>query len=167
VFKLRKAIEGEAQKALEIGNIGRKIMQNRSNPQWDTGYPRIDLLIEDIKIGRLYFACDSNNLEVILGMAVFQEEKDAGYEAEDFWVLKGDYISIHRLVALKKGVGRFLINEGLQFAKSKNKIVRIDTHPKNKTMRKLIESFGFASCGSFYQKEYIDGAYAIAYELLP
>ena len=167
MLKLRKAIEGEEKKALEIGNLGRKIMQSRSNPQWDTGYPQIDLLTEDIKIGRLYFAFDNNNSEEILGMAVFQEEKDAGYEAESFWTLKGDYISIHRLVALKNGVGRFLIKEGLKLAKSDNKIVRIDTHPKNKAMRKLIESCGFTSCGSFYQEEYIDGLYAIAYELLP
>jgi RimJ/RimL family protein N-acetyltransferase len=71
------------------------------------------------------------------------------------------------LVSLYKGIGRFIISEGLALAKSENKCVRIDTHPKNISMQGLIKSFDFIVRGSFYQAEYIDGAYALAFELKP
>lgn len=167
MYKIRLAHAGEEELAVKIGDKGRIIMQDRDNPQWDTGYPQIDLLVEDIKLGRLYFAYDDSNPSEIIGMAVFQKEKDREYEMETFWKLVDEYICIHRLVSLKKGIGKFIIAEGLKLAKEEGKVVRIDTHPKNKPMQSLIRSFGFKECGSFYQAEYIDGLYAIAFELRP
>jgi ribosomal protein S18 acetylase RimI-like enzyme len=142
-------------------------MQDRDNPQWDTGYPQLALLIEDIKHSRLYFAYDEVDPLNIIGMAVFQKEKDSEYEKENFWKLDGDYICIHRLVSIKKGLGKFILSEGLKLAKKEGKFVRIDTHPKNIPMQSLIRSFGFTVCGSFYQAEYIDGVDAIAFEIRP
>lgn len=167
MLKIRNAVAGEEQLASTIGDKGRTIMQSRSNPQWDTGYPQIEVLIEDIELKRLYFAFDDFNPDDIIGMAVFQKQKDEGYEKETFWKLNDDYLCIHRLVSLKKSVGRFIISEGLKIAKKENKVVRIDTHPKNLPMQSLISSFGFVKCGSFYQPEYIDGLYALAFELRP
>lgn len=167
MYKLRLAVTGEEEKAAKIGDKGRAIMQGKDNPQWDTGYPELDLLTYDIKLSRLYFAYDDVDPLNILGMAVFQKEKDKEYEQENFWLLKNDYISIHRLVSLKKGIGRFIITEGLNLAKEESKVVRIDTHPKNIPMQALICSLGFNKCGSFYQSGYIDCLDALAYEKRP
>ena len=167
MFKIRLAVKGDEERAAKIGNQGRVIMQNIGNPQWDTGYPQLERLIEDIELSRLYFAYDDEEPLNILGMAVFQKEKDTEYEKENFWKLNDNYISIHRLVSLKKGIGKFIISEGLQLAKEEGKVVRIDTHPKNIPMLSLISFFGFCSCGSFYQAEYIDGVDAIAFEIRP
>jgi GNAT superfamily N-acetyltransferase len=167
MFKIRLAVTGEEDKATKIGDKGRSLMQNIGNPQWDTGYPQLERLIEDIELSRLYFAYDDEEPFNIIGMAVFQKEKDTEYEAENFWKLNDDYISIHRLVSLKKGIGKFIISEGMKLAKEEGKLVRIDTHPKNFPMLSLIRSFGFSSCGNFYQAEYIDGVDAIAFEIRP
>lgn len=166
-FKIRVANKEDLQMAIVIADKGRAIMNNRSNPQWNTGYPEAALLSYDIDLSRLYFAYDEKFPKEILGMAVFQKEKDFEYEQETFWELEGDYICIHRLVSLKKGIGKFIIGEGLALAKKESKCVRIDTHPKNIPMQRLIESFGFIKKGSFYQVGYIDGAYALAFELKP
>ncbi len=164
-FRLRVATESDLKTAKDIADKGRAIMNKRDNPQWDTGYPWEDLLLEDIKLNRLYFAYDNCSPSDILGMAVFQKEKDPDYEGECFWAFNEPYICIHRLVSLQKGIGKFIISEGIALAKRESKCVRIDTHPKNIHMQRLISSFDFHLRGSFYQEGYIDGAYALAYEL--
>ncbi|MGH4037552.1 MAG: N-acetyltransferase family protein [Sphaerochaeta sp.] len=163
-FNIRKAVEGEEKIALKISDAGRAIMQKRNNPQWDTGYPFEDMLIEDIEKERLYFVFEEDPSSVV-GMAVFQKEKDEDYEDEKFWKYDCPYLSIHRLVSLKKGAGRFLIEEGMKIAEDLKRSVRIDTHPKNIAMQSLIKSLGFEERGSFAQPFYIDGADAIAFEI--
>lgn len=164
-YRIRIANEEDLKTAVLIANKGREIMSSNSNPQWDKGYPQKDLLKFDIQLSRLYFVYDEINYDEILGMVVFQKEKDMEYEKETFWEDTYPYISIHRLVSLKKGVGQFVFNEAIALAKRENKSLRIDTHPKNIKMQRLIDYFGFVKKGSFHQEEFIDGCDAIAYEL--
>lgn len=55
---------------------------------------------------------------------------------------------IHRLAGngLAKGVGKFCLNRAYE----QSRHLRIDTHPDNKIMQKLLENLNFEKCGIIY-----------------
>lgn len=162
-FIIRKAVNKDLKAIEEIIEKAQNLMLKRNNPQWSDGYPQLDLIKEDIKLGRLYVASLKNGPFKIVGMIVIQEEKDLWYEKYDFWS-EGEYICLHRVISLYSGLGRFFFNYATEKAKKENKYIRVDTHEKNYKMQNLIESFGFKEVGRV-DCGYNDYSLAKAYEL--
>ncbi len=95
-------------------------MSKRNNPQWDNGYPQLELIKEDIEKQRLYVSGLKENENNLLAMAVIDIEKDSLYETYSFWSKK-NYLSIHRVISMYSGLGRFMIDFGIEKSKKLNK----------------------------------------------
>ncbi|MGD1822074.1 MAG: GNAT family N-acetyltransferase [Pleomorphochaeta sp.] len=160
-YKIRKATKEDVINCRKLADFANELMIKRNNPQWSCGYPEIEILYKDVEIGQLFVAEENDEL---VGMVAIQKRKDDIYENYDFWS-EGPYISIHRVVSKRSGLGRVLINMGIEMAKEIGANVRIDTHIKNIKMQALIESLGFSYVGKTEQN-YIDKTLAITYELV-
>jgi ribosomal protein S18 acetylase RimI-like enzyme len=160
-LQIKKATYDDIDECMELADFANKLMLSRNNPQWDCGYPTAEILREDVDKNQLIIALEN---EEIVGMLVIQLDKDEIYEEYDFWS-PGDYISVHRVVSKRRGLGRKLLNLSIEKAKEMGVNVRIDTHVKNLNMLALIESLGFVEVG-LTKQGYIDSTLAPTYELV-
>ncbi len=160
-YNIRKAIESDVIGCRLLADYANELMLKRNNPQWSCGYPQIEILYDDVKKEQLYVAYEGNEL---IGMVVIQKSKDEIYEKYDFWS-DGPYLSVHRIVSKRSGLGKYFINMAIDMAKEIGANVRLDTHIKNVHMQELVKSLGFVEVGETEQG-YIDNTLAITYELV-
>lgn len=160
-YNIRLAKKEDVVECRKLADFANELMLSRGNPQWSCGYPQIEILYNDVELKRLYVVEDN---EELVAMIVIQKEKDDTYEKYNFWT-DGPYISVHRIVSKRSGLGRYLINMAIEEAKKIGVNVRLDTHVKNIDMQKLVKSLGFILVGETDQK-YIDKTLALTYELI-
>ncbi len=160
-YNIRKATQSDVIGCRLLADYANELMLKRNNPQWSCGYPEIEILYDDVKKEQLYVAYEENEL---IGMVVIQKSKDEIYEKYDFWS-EGPYLSVHRIVSKRSGLGKYFINMAIDMAKEIGANVRLDTHIKNIHMQELVKSLGFVEVGETEQG-YIDNTLAITYELV-
>ena len=160
-YKIRLAKKEDVIECRKLADFANELMLSRGNPQQSCGYPQIEILYNDVELNRLYVAEDEGE---IVAMVVIQKELDETYERYHFWT-EGPYLSVHRIVSKRSGLGRYLIQMAIDEAKKMGINVRLDTHVKNINMRKLVESLGFIYVGETEQN-YIDETLALTYELV-
>ena len=156
--KIRPADETDLERILEIYAYAREFMAQNGNPtQWHSGYPRRELLKEDIRLGRLYAVMRQNE---ICGAFVFFIGDDPTYEYIDgSWRSDSAYGVIHRIA----GIGGGIFCAALEFCLSRISHLRIDTHADNKPMQHVVEKAGFSRRGIIFVD---DGTPRIAYDLI-
>lgn len=132
--------------------------------QWQDGYPNRKSIETDIENKQLYVYLF--NGEIVGTMTVLNYEPTYDHVK---WLNNKDYIVVHR-IAIKnnfngKGIGKKLLLQAMALFK---KDLKIDTHPKNEPMQKMLKSLNFIYCGDTYigpndndlrycyQKEYLD-----------
>jgi ribosomal protein S18 acetylase RimI-like enzyme len=160
-YKIRKATYDDIDECMDLAKFANQLMLSRGNPQWNCGYPTTEILKRDVDKDQLIVAVENNE---IVAMMALLFEKDEIYERYDFWT-EGPYISVHRVVSKRRGLGRKLLTLAIEKAKEMGINIRIDTHPKNIHMQRLVESLGFIKVGEVDQK-YSDQSLALSYELL-
>lgn len=160
-YNIRKATLSDVKECRLLADYANELMLKRNNPQWSCGYPEIEILYDDVKKEQLYVAFENNEL---IGMVVIQKSKDDIYEKYNFWS-DGPYISVHRIVSKRSGLGKYFLNMAIDMAKEIGANVRLDTHIKNIHMQALVESLNFVVVGETEQG-YIDNTLAITYELV-
>ena len=152
---IRIAEANDAEKILPVIESGREFLRSQGLPQWQNGYgPSSQSLKEDIISNCGYVLVSQEG--TICGYAALVEGTDDSYTN-----IKGGcwdnshekYISIHGVVIdadfrgknLAKRFMRGLIEtaEGMGYQD-----IRIDTHPLNEIMQKVILRAGFAYKGS-------------------
>ena len=156
---IRLAVQADLDEIEQIYSYARQFMAEVGNPtQWVNGYPKRELLEDDISVGKLYVAEKGNE---IYGVFVFVIGADPtyGYIEDGAWISDSPYGTIHRIASRGNG----LFAEALEFCRNLCNHIRIDTHHNNKPMQHLIEKHGFTRCGIIYTD---DGSPRIAYELL-
>ena len=156
--KIRRASLADMDRILEIYALARQFMVDNGNPtQWKNGYPHSDLLVEDIRLGRLYVVCSSGTL---CGVFMFRVGDDPTYaHIEGSWRSDMPYGVIHRVA----GVGGGVFAAVLSFCAEQTDHLRIDTHADNLPMQHLVEKAGFSRRGVIYVE---DGSPRIAYDRL-
>ena len=156
--KIRPADETDLERILEIYAYAREFMAQNGNPtQWHSGYPRRELLEEDIRLGRLYAVMRQNE---ICGAFVFFIGDDPTYRyIEGSWMADTPYGVIHRIA----GQGGGIFADALAFCEAQISHIRIDTHHDNKPMQRFLSKNGFIPCGDI---RLADGAPRIAFEKL-
>ncbi|MBL1229815.1 GNAT family N-acetyltransferase [Enterococcus sp. BWB1-3] len=150
---LRQATLEELQQIMTIIETARVELANRKIPQWQAGTgPNEEMLKADILSENCYVLILESEL---VGIGVISEEKDPAYEQikNGQWETKAaGYASIHRAAVSSEHQGkglavmmlRFLINAAVL----KGFVdIRIDTHPKNEIMQKVIQRAGFEFAG--------------------
>ena len=155
---VRPAVLEDLDRILEIYAEARRFMAENGNPtQWHSGYPRRELLEEDIRLGRLFAVVRNNQ---ICGAFVFFIGDDPTYRyIEGSWMKDTPYGVIHRLA----GQGGGIFADALSFCEARISHIRIDTHHDNKPMQHVVEKAGFSRRGIIYVD---DGSPRIAYEKL-
>ena len=155
---IRLACLEDLDRILEIYADARRFMAENGNPtQWNNGYPRQELLEQDVRWGRLFAVIRGRQ---ICGAFVFFIGDDPTYRyIEGSWMDESPYGVIHRIAG--KGGGIFAA--ALAFCKERISHIRIDTHHNNFPMQHVVERAGFSRCGTIYVE---DGTPRIAYEMV-
>ena len=131
----------------EIYENARHFMATHGNPnQWVNGHPNRDDLIKDLGKNQLYVIEINNEIQASF---VFFEHDDPTYAyIEGKWFNQDPYVVIHKVATrnLMRGMGTKII----EYAKSKQKDVRIDTHQDNVYMQNVLKKNGFHHTGTIY-----------------
>lgn len=159
-MEIRKTEPGDLAEILKIYAHARGFMARTGNPhQWgDEGYPKEELLREDIRKGISYVAEQDGRIETVF---VFFIGEDPSYRVIEngAWIQDGPYGVVHRIASAGriKGSGA----ECLRWAFEQCGNLRIDTHDDNRVMQHVLEKNGFVKCGRIYLE---NGDPRIAYQ---
>ncbi len=161
-MKIRQSQYTDLPQLLQIYETARRFMQQTGNAgQWVDGYPKEELLIDDISKGNSYVCLNENN--EITGTFYYIVGKEPTYLNiyEGAWLNDDPYGVIHRIASSgkQKGIAETCINWCLE--KCEN--LRIDTHRDNKVMQSILRNLEFVFCGIIYLE---DGAERLAYQKL-
>lgn len=158
-LKIRPAIQADLDAIEMIYATARQFMCENGNPtQWNNGYPRRQLLEEDIRLERLHVAVQDGKIHGVFVFAL-GEDPTYGYMEGGTWRSDAPYGTIHRIASTGSGV----FAAALAFCRSKCGHIRVDTHADNKPMQHLAEKHGFSRRGMIYVE---DGTSRIAYDLI-
>jgi hypothetical protein len=173
-LQIRRSKPEDLQAMMRIYEKARAFMKEHGNPrQWGaTNWPPVTLLQEDIRLGRSYVVCTSDGRVVGTFVYLFGPDIEPTYAniKEGKWLgsnLRQEegnpYGVVHRLAGdgSVKGIGE----ASLRWAYAQSWHLRVDTHPDNVIMQKLLTKLGFVRCGIIYVVEDRDPRYA--YEKLP
>ena len=141
-MEIRLANERDLQEILSLYEQARAFMIQAGNPhQWTDGYPRKELLDEDIREQRLYVVTQGNE---ILGVLVLMDGPEPDYATlQGNWLNEAPYQVIHRMTSKRGGIA----HEVFEWAMTRTDSLRIDTHQDNAPMRHTLEREGFVSVG--------------------
>ena len=134
-------------------------MTQTGNPiQWGDGYPKEELIREDIAKGISYVAEFDGRIETVF-MYYKGEEPDYRVIEGGSWKNDEPYGVIHRIASRGeiKGAGSKCLQWGFEQCGN----LRIDTHDDNIVMQHVLEKNGFERCGRIYLS---DGSPRIAYQ---
>ncbi len=156
---IRHSIDTDPEKLEKIARIVASGLAMEKIGQWSGSYPALDDFMSDHE-NRSLLVADKDG--VVIGSITIQPENDPAYK-ELAWTGRNAYV-VHRLMVLpehrNKGVGKELFLSAIQKARDKGAgCVKVDTHPDNLRMQRLIESLEFARRG------YMASINRIGYEL--
>ena len=160
-FQIRRAVDADRARILEIYAHARRFMREHGNPdQWKDSHPAVGLVDEDIALGRS-LVCTADG--VVQGVFVYLQGVDAepDYRVIDgSWLRGGEYGVVHRIASSGevRGAGSFM----LEWAFSQCGHLRIDTHADNAVMQALLDKLGFSRRGVITLRE--SGEARIAFE---
>lgn len=167
-MKFRKSEYEDIDNILEIIEEGKVSLKKAQVPQWIDGYPNRETIMEDIDKGYSYVL--TNNDEIVGTAALIYGVEETYKEIfQGEWLSElEEYAILHRVAIKESEKGKSLAVRIMEFvqedAKDKGmESIRIDTHRKNKSMKKMIEKSGFEYCGIIYLE---DGSERIAFEKL-
>ena len=156
---IRKAHSEDLFILNEMAKSIRTQMNDLGLKQWLGHYPNTDHFKEDLKKDGLYVYSDN---DTILGSISILEENDPPYQAISWH--RDHALVIHRLMVdpnhQKKGVGIALFTYAINKAKQGYGSLKVDTHPDNIRMQKLILKMKFEYMG------YLSSINRLAYELI-
>ena len=136
---------------------GRTRLATLGIEQWQGCYPQEETIISDIKRNESFVVEEENKMILATAMLGLTGESDYRTIHQGQWLTSCindvvPYAVLHRVAVCRsargKGVSTFLINEMEKVAINEGKkSVRVDTHPLNYPMRKLLERQGYGECG--------------------
>lgn len=157
---LRQAGVDDIDAIMEVLEDGRASLAKLGIDQWQGGYPHRSNIEWDVSRGESYILVeDTAEGEVVLASAMVGFHGEAIYDhiEDGAWLTSSDskdprYIVIHRVAVSGKhqgkGIGRMLLKTIENAATGSGaESLRIETHPQNIPMIRLIENSGFTRCG--------------------
>ena len=161
MMKIRNTEPADLERVMEIYAGARAFMAAHGNyRQWGpTHWPPEDLIREDIRQRKSYVCtCDDR----VVGVFYFDQGKDIEPTYREIqeggWSDDSPYGVVHRMAGdgSVKGIGAFC----LDWAYGQCGHLRVDTHPDNLVMQKLLEKTGFVRRGIIHVVEDNDPRYA-------
>lgn len=147
-MEIRKSRLDDMDAMMAIYEDAREFMKASGNPdQWVDGYPKQELLEEDMKSGHSYVCVENGEIVGTFYFAV-QVEADYGKIYEGAWLDDKPYGVIHRIASAKgtRGVASFCMDWCMKECGN----IRIDTHRDNVPMQNMLKKNGYEYCGIIY-----------------
>ncbi len=144
---IRLAINDEIQAISELAKVVRADMWNNGLEQWTGNYPAYENFYQDYANKGLHVLVKDG---LIIGsVSIFVENETAYHEV--VWE-KDKSLVVHRIIVdparQGQGYGKQLLEFALSMAKQDGfGSVKIDTHPDNLKMQKLLKSMNFSYRG--------------------
>ena len=156
---IRLAVSNDFSRVREIYAAARAYMKENGNPeQWGDSYPEDELIRGDIEAENLYLCVEGTE---ILGVFFYAEGADPTYQRiyNGRWLNEESYGVIHRIAvaARQRGVASFCFD----YALTRCKNLKIDTHRDNLPMQRSLEKNGFVYCGIIHLE---NGDRRVAYQ---
>lgn len=169
-MEIKLAQQTDIKQIMEVISDAKSLLKKSGSMQWNTpdGYPNEDVFINDIKKDNLYALWDN---DILVGIMACVTGIDENYEEiEGNWITNGPYLTIHRIAIRKEYYhtksSHKLINYAINLAKELHCIsIKVDTHPLNIPMQKLLLFFNFIHCGTITLKRSKIDNLRLAYEL--
>ena len=146
----RNATIIDEQKVMSVIEEGRAYLREQGLDQWQNGYPDVQTIRADIETGMSYIAeVDAQ----VVATTCLSFAGEPAYDAIDGkWLTEGEFLVVHRLATRqtvrRKSVAKKLLHYAETVAQSKKiNSIKIDTHPENIPMRRLLEAMGYVRCG--------------------
>lgn len=152
LYYVRKAKAEDLETILLVIEDGRNTLNQQNIPQWrNNDGPNRKVIIEDIHLEEGYVLIEDNE---IVGYGTITKKEQASYDeiTNGDWLASTSYVSLHRVVIhsriKQRGMSQFFLGHLISFSKEQGfNDIRIDTHPVNSRMRKVIEKAGFSYRG--------------------
>ncbi|MBO0476093.1 GNAT family N-acetyltransferase [Vagococcus sp. DIV0080] len=147
-YSVRLGKENDLEQILAVIDSGRKQLASRNIPQWRNNEgPNKAVIMTDLQLEEGYVLLEDKE---IVGYGTITKGKQEGYEPikNGEWLGEEAYVSLHR-IAIKetikeRGKGQFLLSYLILEAQKQGYTdIRIDTHPLNIPMQKVIQKAGF------------------------
>ena len=144
--RIRKANEKDMPRILEIYEEARRFMAENGNPgQWTDGYPKEELIREDMARGNLYLCEEGDGIAAVF---VFFLDEEPSYRniSGGAWLNEEPYGTIHRIASAgkRKGAASFCVDWCYKQCRN----LRIDTYKDNLPMQRFLKKKGFLFCGA-------------------
>ncbi|MDT2757070.1 GNAT family N-acetyltransferase [Enterococcus asini] len=151
-MEVRKAQTSDLSKVMEIIESGRTALHKQRLPQWQNGQGPDEMSMGQLIEEKSCFLAIIDQEAVAVGCLIPGVDEVYTAITNGTWVETGPYLSIHRFAVLSgnagRGIGRrflmSLVNEGVKMGYHD---FRIDTHPDNQGMIRVIQSCGFVYRG--------------------
>ncbi len=145
---IRLGNEKDLKEILLIISDAQNRLKELNVDQWQDGYPNEYVIRKDINNKELFVYCFND--EVIGTMSVLDYEPTYD-NIKGKWLNDKDYIAVHR-IAIKdgfhgKGIGKEMLLYAINYFE---KDLKIDTHPDNIPMQKMLRKLNFIYCGDTY-----------------
>ena len=151
MYKIRHTTEEDIPRCMELYDAARGIMRASGNMnQWTNGYPSVEVLKEDIRLGNSYVVVDEGVCVGIFACIMGEDPTYRVIEGGEWRCPEVRYATIHRLGSTPEshGVARCVFDYARGLAPS----LRADTHKDNRIMQRILEGYGFRYCGIIYLK---------------
>ena len=141
------ATPADLSAVLDVYAAARRFMKEAGNPhQWGDRDPAPAVVEGDLAAGRLYLCREG---ETILGVFCYFEDVEPVYDrlTGGAWLNDEPYGVIHRIAVAEAGRGRGVARFCFDYAFSRCRNLKIDTHRDNLPMQKALAKAGFVYCG--------------------
>ncbi len=169
MMEFRVSRRGDIPAILSIIGQARAYLAAQGIDQWQDGYPDEEVVSQDIGDLQGYVLTLDGT---VFGIATITFDGEPSYDVieDGVWTTKAPFACVHRVAldASARGTGAsdVLMAEVEAVIRARGFAdIRIDTHPENQVMRRMLERNGYRRCGVIHLcggKE--DGAPRIALE---
>ncbi len=133
--------------------------------QWQQGYPDRACLEADFRAHQAWFLMEGDAIAGYLCLSFAGEPAYAGISGQ--WGAEGPYGVVHRLTLDRAFRGRGLARAALRLAEDRCAVggmrsLRLDTHPDNRAMQRMLEEAGYVLRGTIF----FDKGPKLAYDIL-
>ena len=146
----RHATADDIDRVVEIVKHASQRLGKAGIDQWQRGFPNRSSIEQDVANGVGMILCMGAEI-LAYGAVIFTGEKAYDDLTGGEWLTSGDYAVVHRLCVSEIFVGMGFAKQFMlaaeAMASERVASMRIDTHPDNKIMQKMVDSLGYTYCG--------------------